>query len=300
MATLPPSQTNASRFRIKDRFGEQLAKRRDRLSPGALSVADFIDANRHVTLGLSALEIGLETNTSDATVIRAIQSLGFSGLRDLKETLSQWLFQMESPTEKMARTRKNLGSDVTEAIDFVIDSQMAALQTLGSDENRTALAKAVPLIASAKAVGIFGIASNGLIASYGARLFSRIGIPGKVFNLTGVMLAESLLQMAPGDVLIMILHGRAHREATTTLTEAQRLGIPVIMLLGREDAPLRAQADVSMVLPRKKAENTALHSQTLFALESLHLGVSLHAPDNSMETMERLVTMRKNVRPFSR
>ncbi len=285
---------------VKDRFGEQLAKRKDRLSPTSQAVAGFIDANRHGVLGLSALEIGLEAGTSDATVIRTIQALGFTGLRDLKDTLGAWLSEVESPVEKMSNTTLSLGQDTNATIDFVINSQKAALDALGSSLNREAIAKAVPLIAQATGVGIFGIAANGIIAEYGARLFSRSGIPGKAFNLTGVALAENLLQMAKGDVLIMLLHGRAHREATTTLAEAKRLAVPVVMILGREDASLRAQADASFVLPRQKSQNVALHSQTLFALEALHLGVSSLAPDRSVQTLDRLVTLRKDVRPYSR
>lgn len=285
---------------VRDRFGDQLAKRRARLSSSALEVAEFIDLNRHSILGLSALEIGMETGTSDATVIRTIQSLGFTGLRDLKDTLSNWLGQVESPVEKMAKTSQRLGDDPNTAIDFIIESQKAALDALGSEENRENVAKAIQLIAAAKAVGIFGIAASGVIAEYGARLFSRSGIPGKVYNKTGVTLAESLLQMSPGDVLIMIMNRRAHREATTTLAEAQRLNIPVIMILGREDAPLRPQADACIVLPRYKADNVTLHSQKLFALEALHLGVSVLTAERSIETLDRLVTMRKSIRPFSR
>lgn len=294
------SQETKNVIRSKDRFGDQLTKRRHNLSPGALAVADFININRHTVLGLSALEIGMETGTSDATVIRTIQSLGFTGLRDLKDTLTAWLGQVESPVEKMAKTSHSLGSDADAAIDFTIESQKAALDALGSEENRANAAKAIQLIADAKAVGIFGIAASGIIAEYGARLFSRSGIPGKAYNRTGVTLAESLLQMSKGDVLIMLMNGRAHREATTTLTEAQRLNIPVIMILGRENAPLRPHAAASLVLPRHKADKVALHSQALFALEALHLGVSTLTAERSLETLDRLITMRKNIRPFSR
>ncbi len=285
---------------IKDVFSDRLAKRKDRLTPGALSVAEFINANKHGILGLSAREIGVETDTSDATVIRTIQTLGFAGLRDLKDTLSAWLGHVDSPVEKMALTSQALGSDADAAIEFTIQSQRSALEALGTPENRAAAATAIELIANATSVGIFGIAASGIIAQYGARLFSRSGITGKAYTETGVALAESLLQMQTGDVLIMILHSRAHREATATLTEAQRLGVPVIMILGREDAPLRNHAAASLVLPRFKAENVALHSQAMFALEALHLGVSSITANRSVATLERLVTIRKNIRPYSR
>ncbi len=288
------------RTRIKDIYGTKLESRRASLSPGALAVAEFINNNRHVVLGLSALEIGLEVGTSDATVVRLSQTLGFSGLRDLKETLSHWLEQVESPVEKMRRTSDGIGNDTRDTIDFVIESQKAALDALGSEENRQAAQVAIDLISNAKAVGIFGIAASGVIAAYCGRLFSRSGIPAKVYNQTGVALAESLLQMARGDVLIMLLHSRAHSEAITALTEAKRLDVPVIMILGDSQAALRSQVAASLVLPRTKAQNVALHSQALFAIEALHLGVSMANSQRSIDTLERLVEMRKTIRPYSR
>ncbi len=289
-----------NKSQTRDLFTQNLSRHKDKLSPTGKSVADFIDQNRHSILGLSALEIGLETGTSDATVIRSIQTLGFTGLRDLKDTLRHWLDEAESAVEKMAKTTTDLGDNTQSAIDFVVSSQMAALEALGSEENRTEASKAVQLICEATGVGIFGIAASGIVATYAARLFTRSGIPSVAFNQTGVMLPESLLQMRRGDVLVMLLHGRAHREALTALAEAKRLEVPVIMILGRSDAPLRSEAAASLVLPRQKADKVALHSQTLFALEALHLAVSAANPNRSIDTLDRLMTMRNEVRPFSR
>ena len=44
-----------------------------------------------VVLEQTAMEIAATLNTSDATVIRAIQALGFAGLRDLNALWKQWL-----------------------------------------------------------------------------------------------------------------------------------------------------------------------------------------------------------------
>lgn len=289
-----------SSFNTRDRFSENFTKRRGKLSPSGLVVAEFIEQNKHSVLGLSALEIGLETETSDATVIRTIQTLGFSGLIDLKNALKQWLNEAESAVSKLSKTSDDIGSDVHGAIDFVISSQKAALDSLGSAENRAELQTAASLISKAKAVGIFGIAASGIIAEYGARLFTRSGLPGKAYTHTGVMLPENLLQMQSGDVLIMLLHGRAHREALTALAEAKRLNIPVILISGRHDAPFRSDADACIVLPRQKADKVALHSQTLFALETLHLACSSTQANRSIDTLNRLMIMRNEVRPFSR
>lgn len=283
-----------------DRYGERLRKRRNQLSPGLLSVAEYIDGHRHAVLSKSALEIGFATGTSDATVIRALQALGFSGLVDLKDTLGAYLGQTDSPVEKMAATTDALNGNSDAAIDFVIDNQRAALNALSSPENRSSLTRATQLLTKATAIGVFGIGASGIIADYGARLFSRSGFPSYALNNTGIALAEQLLAMEKGHALIMLLHGRPHREALATLQEAKRLDMPVILVLSQSDSVLRQQADACLIMPRAKSDHVALHAPSLVAMETIALALAATVEERTLETLNRLVELRSAIRPDKR
>ncbi|MGV2113002.1 hypothetical protein ACQZ46_17175 [Agrobacterium salinitolerans] len=74
--------------------------RRDRLSPGLLAVAEYIATTAMPFSPNIVPENRLQTNTSDATVIHAIQGLGFQGLVDLNETLQAYLSVTDSPVKK--------------------------------------------------------------------------------------------------------------------------------------------------------------------------------------------------------
>jgi DNA-binding MurR/RpiR family transcriptional regulator len=287
-------------IRIKDRFGEQLAKRRDRLSPSLLKVAEFIDGHRHRVLGLSALEIGFETGASDATVIRAIQALGFSGLIELKDVTEAWLGQVDSPIEQMAETLRNVDGHISHAVDFVLQATSTTVESLSSEENRQALMGITRLLSEADAVGFFGLGSSGIIADYGARLFTRSGTPGYALNATGIALAEQLLALRQGHVLVMMLHGRAHREAMATIAGAESLQIPIVMILGKSDSPLRSHAAEVLILPRAKSDHVQLHAPSLIAIELLHVTCSAMKPKAALETLERLVELRTLIRPNSK
>lgn len=286
--------------RFKDRFADQLAKRRARLSPSLLKVVEFIDAHRHRVLGLSALEIGFETGASDATVIRAIQSLGFSGLRELKDVLEAWLGETDSPIEKMAATLRDVDGHVNKALDFVLQATSTTVDALSSAENRRAIAAIAQHLGAAGGLGVFGIGASGIIADYGARLFWRSGLPSYSLNATGIALAEQLLAMRKGHMLIMLLHGRAHREAMAAIAEAERLEIPIMMVLGKSDTPLRSHATEVVVLPRSKTELIALHAPSVFAIELLHIAYCATQPEPTLQTLERLVELRNVIRPHSK
>jgi DNA-binding MurR/RpiR family transcriptional regulator len=98
------------------------------------------------------------------------------------------------------------------------------------------VAQAVALLSDARQVGIFGIGASGILAEYTARLFSRIGLPSYVMNRTGFSLAEQLIGLQRGDVLIMMGQKSPHREGMTALREARRLGIPTILLTQAVDS----------------------------------------------------------------
>ena len=70
-----------------DVFGDRLRSRSHQLTPRLLQVARYINENREAVMEQTAMEIATLLKTSDATVVRAIQALGFAGLRDLKQTL---------------------------------------------------------------------------------------------------------------------------------------------------------------------------------------------------------------------
>ena len=73
-----------------DMFGERFRARAHQQSPRLLAVVSYINENREAVLERTAMEIASATNTSDATVVRAIQALGFAGLRELKQTMERW------------------------------------------------------------------------------------------------------------------------------------------------------------------------------------------------------------------
>tara|TARA_E500000318_G_scaffold50548_1_gene47324 strand:+ start:7051 stop:7992 length:942 start_codon:yes stop_codon:yes gene_type:complete len=283
--------------RTADRFSERLATRRESLSPSLLKVADYLNDNRHRVLTESALDIALKTGTSDATVIRAVQALGFGGLLDLKEAFRDYLLITASPSQKMAATVGGFADGVDSAIDFMLADLESTKTALGSPENRHGMAEISRLLASANRIGVFGIGASGIIAEYAARLFTRCGYPAFALNRTGISLAEQLIQLASGDVVLMMAHGRAHREAQALIAETGRLEIPIAMILTSSESVLLKHAAASMILPRRKSQHVAMHAPMLYGIETIMLGLASTNPDRAVETLDRLIEIRDIIRP---
>ena len=284
-----------------DVLAERLRAREKQLSQRLLAVARYLDQQRETVLESTAMEIALANQTSDATVIRAIQALGFSGLRDLKETLKVWFGPALTSEDKMVMTVSEVTSDVSSAIDFVLSGHRHACEVLSQPQNRVAVADAVTLLSEARAVAIFGINASGILADYSVRLLNRIGLPAFSLNRSGVALAEQMLAMQRGDVLVMMAQQSAHREGTTVVREAKRLGIPVILLTNATDSFFAREADVVINVPRGGEKGRIpLHGTIMVCLEMLILSVASAMPQRTVKTMKRLQDFYRGLKPATK
>ncbi len=132
-----------------DLFGERYRARAHQLSPAA-GGGQLYNDNREVVLEHTAMEIATATQTSDATVVRAIQALGFAGLRELKQTMERWFGTSVTSAEKMRSTVTALSSDVNSSIDFVLEGHQRVCEVLSRADNRAAVAQAVALLSDAR------------------------------------------------------------------------------------------------------------------------------------------------------
>ncbi|SFT96811.1 DNA-binding transcriptional regulator, MurR/RpiR family, contains HTH and SIS domains [Kosakonia arachidis] len=281
-----------------DVYGERFRARAHTLSPRLQAVARYINENRDVVLEHTAIEIAAATQTSDATVVRAIQALGFAGLRDLKQTLEHWFGPTISSAEKMSTTVNALSCDVNSGIDFVLEGHQHTCEVLSAPDNRYAIAQAVALLVEARQVAIFGIGASGILAEYTARLFSRIGLPAVPLNRTGIALAEQLINLQRGDVLIMMAQKSAHREGLTTLKETRRLGVPVILLTNATDSRFSQQADVVIHVPRGGEKGKIpLHGTVLLCLEMIVLSVASATSQQAIKTVKRINEFHRGLKP---
>jgi len=275
-----------------DRYTERLAARRDKLSPRMLRVADYIANNRAAVLSKSAVELAGEVGVSDATVIRTVQALGFAGLRDLKHLFEPF----DLTAAKLAHTINAVQHDTDRVVSYVLDEHRQVLESLSRTQTRRAIGHAAAILAQARRVALFGIGASGLLADYAARLFARSGMPAYALNRTGILLAEQLLGMATGDALVVLTQQNMQRELHTTVQEATRLQVPMVVIAGKRNHPLATHAAQMIVLPRAKADGMSLHGPTLACLEMLMLGVAAHDPLRPVQTMERLLELRRSIR----
>ena len=263
------------------------------LSPAARRVARFIVENRALALASSAMDLAARTGTSDATVVRAVQALGFDGLPELRRILAASLGAPDdTPADAMRSTLAKAGAEPGRAVDLVIEAQREALEALAVPEARATLRAAVAALHPAQRILVFGIGPSASLARYVAVLLGRSGRIARALDATGIALADQLLDLRQGDALLVLAYGRSYREVVAVFAEARRIGLPIVLVTDSLDRSLARHADVVVPARRGHARKVALHGATLVALEAIALGLAAARGDRALAMLERLNDLR--------
>ncbi len=280
---------------VVDEFSKTVQRLSASLPPAVARVAAFLDQNRAQAMVSSAAQLAAQLETSDATVIRAVQALGFGGLPDLKRALAASHGEATTPAANMRRTLAEIGSSTVVALESVLGAHREGMDALGSKAGQAGLVAAVKVLHPAGRIGIFGIGPSAHLARYVASLLVRSGRRSFTLDATCWALADQLLDLRGGDAIIMLAYGQPYREAQAVMGEATRLGMPVVLVTDTEASALARQATAVMLARRGRTAQVALHATTLSALEAVVLGLTAADHDQALGQLAHLDRLRKLV-----
>ena len=282
---------------ISSGFGSELdrlfQRANQQLGEAGRRVVRFIDENRQTVLASSAAALGSYVGTSDATVVRTIQALGFTGLGDLKRAILKSTDKVSTPADHMRRTLADLEKTTGQAFDSVLQAHSDGLAVLNSERCRAQIAAAVGLLDAADRIAVFGIGPSAALASYVSISLARCGRPSRTISATGSMLADQLLDLRRGDGLLILAYGRLYKEVRTVFAEAKALGLATVLVTEAEDTPLAQLADVAIAIPRGRPEQVSLHGATLVGLEAIVLSLAAARPQAALASLDKLNRLRR-------
>ena len=281
--------------RQDDAFLRELTESGRGLGPAARRVIDFVDRNRATALASSAQEIAAGAATSDATVVRTVQALGFAGLNAFKQALAEAVERPSSPADAMRLTLAEIRESASTAFDMVVQAHDEAMLVLRSADTRAQIAAAVGVLHPSERIAVFGIGPSGALARYAAVLFGRNGRRVLLLDQTGIQLADQMLELRAGDAVLILAYTRPYREVSALLVEARRLGLPVVLFTDSLTGRLARFADVVLAIPRGRTAQVALHGATLVALEALILALAVNDGSRATLTLDRLNALRASI-----
>jgi DNA-binding MurR/RpiR family transcriptional regulator len=262
-------------------------------------VLNFISANREEALVASAQRLADHARTSDATVVRAARSLDYAGLNDLRRALANELRRGDTPANRLARTLKSMGDEHPNALHETIATTLTSLSQLERDVDSKRFEAASRLINDTGRVFVFGIGPSGAIASYFALQLERIGVEASALTHAGISLADELLHLRSGGVVVALAYGNVYAEVDCVLRRAAELGLASLLVTDSLDNDLKSRVGLVLHAARGNNEMFAMHTATLCLVEALLVGVASRRQNAALASLEELARLRAPLRPRS-
>jgi len=166
---------------------------------------------------------------SDATVIRAARSLGYSGLPELRRSLAVALTNWRPSTVLHERVA-SAGPEPLGVLDRVFEAAAELLEETHRTLDPLAFDTAVALLENARECLSFGIGISQTVAEYLALRLTRAGVPSRCAPLTGFGLADSLLPLTKNDVVVIFAPARLLREIDVVIDHAKSVDASVVLV----------------------------------------------------------------------
>jgi DNA-binding MurR/RpiR family transcriptional regulator len=234
------------------------------LSPSHRRIADHLLAD----LRRAALEpianVAKDLDTSESTVVRFAQSLGYPGYPELREQLRERFLMTATSLDRLAASASERGSAQASVLERVLaEDADAVLGTLAQIPHRTfdSVVEAILAARRTYVVGMRGSAGLALVLGMGLRIF----LPEtRVIAVNVGDTAEELLSLRKGDVVILISVLRYAGQTLEILRYARAAKARTVAITDSPVSPIAREADhvllVRPTAPRSMASYAAIAS----------------------------------------
>lgn len=265
------------------------AKIRSRLpncSRSERRVAEYILENPAQVIYQSVTEVGAATETSEATVIRFCQALGFSGYHEFKVALAQDLVVSTPAQSEEVRPDDGMPAIATKLLTHNIQVLQDTMRVLDLDQ----LERAVDAVVRARKVEFYGVGASGVTAADARYKFMRIGTLCDAPPDPNIQ-AMSAAMLTPQDVAVGISWSGSNKDTLHVLRTARQAGARVIVVTNFVKSPVTDVADIVLLTASREtpAQSGSLASKIaqIFVLDLLFTGVVMRNYDKTRQANEK-------------
>ncbi len=249
-------------------------------------VADFILKHAEELIYLTVTELAERTQTSESTVVRLCQKIGYKGYQEFKIMLAR---DLVGPTETVYEQIDS--TDTLEALKTkVFQANAQALKDTIEVLSDEELGRAVYAISRARRLEIYGIGGSAPLALDAYHKFMKLGICAVWLNDSDLMAMSSSL-LAAGDVALGISHTGASRDVCDAMENAQNAGATTICITHRATSPITKVSNVKLFTAAKEtafgSDATSSRIAQLSIIDVLYAGIANADYDHALARIQK-------------
>ncbi|MEV0442680.1 MurR/RpiR family transcriptional regulator [Streptomyces spectabilis] len=266
------------------------------LSASERAVAQYLaSAPAESLLFASAQELGTASGTSNATVVRALQRLGYAGLPALKRDLATDFTAAVAPEVRLAKRIAHVGRDLGGIWDEVFDEAQERIEHARRLTPDDALRTAVGVLADAGEIHAYGVAASELAARHLALTLGRVGRRARYVGATGFALADHLLALRQGDAVVIFQPGRDLAELSVFIERARAVGARVLLVTDELAERYGGRVDAVLTAPHTPTGITTEALTALVVADVLLLALTTLDEARAVDTSHQLTALREQL-----
>lgn len=252
------------------------------LRGSAKKIARYILAKPRESINLTITELAKEADTSEASIVRFAQSLGFSGFQALRIALAE---DLVSPLQ-LVHGQIDGDDDIEVIVQKVFTSGMRSLEDTAEFLDADVVERVVTAMSEAKQVYIFASGNSIPLAMDFRFRLTKIGLLCRL-SVEPTFQEMSATLATEGDVAVGISQTGSSKHTIHCMDLARKAGAMTISLTNHSQSPLAGISDICLVTAARQGifreEEMASSLAAMALIEAIYVGICVHRRDASIE-----------------
>jgi len=268
----------------------------DHLSPAAQEVCRLLgEMTPEQLLYRSAVELGTETRTSNATVVRTLQTLGYAGLAELKSAIARPFTDQTAPEVRARGRVEATKGDLPNVWEMVTAEWLDRIKLMRDGFSADAYRQAVELMLGAREIVPFGFGASFVVAEHLTFKLRRLGRRARTIRSSGFGLPDDLLGLERGDVVIAFDPGRMLIDLDVLLDRVRTVGAQCVLVTAELADQLKDAVSVVLIAPHSPTGLTGDAATAMVVADALIQGVAVSDVESTVEYSHTLTTLRQQM-----
>lgn len=252
-------------------------------------IANYIIENPKKFALQSIRELEEELGISKATIVRMAQTLGYSGLLEMKRDAKEYLSNSLEPLEKYEEilTTAKEQNNFLDILGNEVILNIKKTQELISDEQFN---RFINFIEKAKEVHTVGQGISMYLAEIANYLLNRVSIKSFAFSGGGAPFPEKLINFDETDLLLAFYFPSYSKEVKETVQYAREKGLKVLVITDKVTNELVNIADEYLLV---SVESCTVSNSISSVITLLYAIIGKIGQDNKDKTLESLKSVKK-------
>lgn len=258
----------------------------DRLTDADRRILEVLLSHPTESAFLSAAEITHRAGVHQASATKLAQRLGYAGYLDLRRGLQHDLLEGTTPAERVQRRLEQAGGG--DLLASLVSDEVAVLRDLPRQVPQTSLDRAAHMLVEAPHRYLFAQGNATVLGDLMGRRLSRFGLLTTTLASSGRDLAEQMVSMGPGDVLVAFAFLRTPRHLPEVAAHCADVGARFLLVTDTLGAELGAEADIVLSGARGSGREFQSLTVPMAVTNALILTVARSAPELTGAALARL------------